>query len=340
MTYLPPEWAPQSAILLAWPTRNTDWASQLARVQQVYAKLINIITEYQCVLLVVPDQATQIEAERYLKSYECNLAAVSFAIAPYNDTWLRDTGPITLRDKNKITLLDFQFNGWGNKYYCMQDNALVETLFKQGAFDVYFSQPPEHRMLPWVLEGGSIEVNGTGYLMTTSRCLLNPNREHTQNKQEMNVLLKDVLAVEEILWLDQGYLLGDDTDAHIDTLARFCRADHICYQSCNEKSYAAFGELQAMEQALQNQKSFTLTPLPWPDPCLDKHNQRLPATYANFLITNEVVIVPQYQVVQDEQALECLQNCFPDRRVEGLDCLPLIQQHGSLHCISMQIPAV
>jgi agmatine deiminase len=196
----------------------------------------------------------------------------------------------------------------------------------------------------FVLEGGSIESDGAGTLLTTSECLLTPSRNPSMDRTAIEQLLEEVLGVDRILWLNHGYLAGDDTDSHIDTLARFCAPDHICYVTCPDVADEHYSALAAMEEELQEFRQadgtpYRLTPLPWPDPIYDEDGERLPATYANFLIINGAVLLPVYDVPQDEEAVRIMAGIFPDREIIPIDCRPLIYQHGSLHCVTMQIPA-
>jgi len=236
-------------------------------------------------------------------------------------------------------LLDFEFNAWGSKFPYIKDNLINSELKKHSALADY-----GYIKSNIVLEGGSIESNGEGVLLTTSECLLTPSRNPTLNKKQLEEKLKDQLGCNNILWLDHGYLAGDDTDSHIDTLARFCAHDLICYVKCNDTSDEHFDALKRMEDQLRtfkqhNGEPYRLKPLPMASAIFDE-GERLPATYANFLVINEAVLVPIYNVKEDESALATLKECFPDREIIPINCYPLIKQHGSLHCITMQIPTI
>ena len=259
--------------------------------------------------------------------------------APANDTWARDHGPITVDTADGPALLDFRFNAWGDKFPWEKDDALNRHLANAGVFGKHPLQPVD-----FVLEGGSIESDGAGTLLTTSECLLTPSRNPSMDRTAIEQLLEEVLGVDRILWLNHGYLAGDDTDSHIDTLARFCAPDHICYVTCPDVADEHYSALAAMEEELQEFRQadgtpYRLTPLPWPDPIYDEDGERLPATYANFLIINGAVLLPVYDVPQDEEAVRIMAGIFPDREIIPIDCRPLIYQHGSLHCVTMQIPA-
>ena len=258
--------------------------------------------------------------------------------APADDTWARDHGPITVATDDGFALLDFRFNAWGNKFSWEKDNALNTHLAGAGVFGRYPMQPVD-----LVLEGGSIESDGQGTILTTSECLLTATRNPSIDREAVEERLAEHLGAERVLWLEHGYLAGDDTDSHIDTLARFCAPDHICYVTCPDETDEHFDALQAMAEELQefrckDGQPYKLTALPWPDALYDEDGQRVPATYANFLIINNAVLLPVYQVAQDEEAIRVMSEIFPDREIVPINCRPLIHQHGSLHCITMQIP--
>ncbi|MBN2702906.1 MAG: agmatine deiminase family protein [Pontiellaceae bacterium] len=308
---LPAEWAPQDAVLLAWPHENTDWAPLLKAAQQTFDHIAYAVERFQRVIRVAPD---------------------AFNV-PTDDTWARDFGPITIEENGAPLLLDFTFNGWGNKFSAEQDNRITQTLHQLGAF----GHTPL-RSIDLVLEGGSIESDGEGTLLTTAECLLNPNRNPNLSKAQIETALRNELGADTILWLNHGALLGDDTDAHIDTLARLAPERTIVYTACDDPEDAHYDELKKMEHELEAFSDYRLLPLPWPSPKYDDEGHRLPATYANFLVINGAVLVPTYNDPADDAALAVVQKAFPDREVIGIDCSTLILQHGSLHCVTMQIP--
>jgi agmatine/peptidylarginine deiminase len=256
-----------------------------------------------------------------------------------DDTWARDHGPLGTFQNGVPSINDFTFNGWGGKFYSHNDNVITRNLFFDGAFrpgSLYFSHD-------WVLEGGSIETDGEGTILTTSRCLLNNNRNGTISREQAEEVLKESLGAERILWLDHGHLEGDDTDSHIDTLARFCNRDTICYVSCNDVNDPHYLSLKKMEQQLQGfrtnaGKPYSLVPLPMVPPQFDDEGKRLPATYANFLIINGAVLLPVYGVKEDSNAAQVMKVLFQEREIVSIDCSSLIKQYGSLHCVTMQIP--
>lgn len=336
---LPAEWEPQSGVMLTWPHRNNDWAAHLTRVEQVYLRLAHEISLRETVLIVCLDAAHQAHVARVLQANHTRLDNVRFAIAPSNDVWARDHGPITVLDQGSPRLLDFTFNGWGKKYRADHDNRINLLLREQAVWGEL-----DFESLDFVLEGGGIESDGKGTLLVTTSCLLAPTRNPGRSRAQIEQILCDTLGVQRILWLYHGHLAGDDTDGHIDTLARFCDAHTIAYVACDNPGDEHFDALQAMEAELQalrdsDGKPYRLMALPLPLAKYDEDQKRLPATYANFLIINHAVLAPVYQDPHDAAALRALAQCFPDREIVAIDCLPLIQQYGSLHCVTMQLPA-
>lgn len=333
--FFPPEWYPQDGVMLTWPHSATDWFPDLQEVTLAYLELAREIIKQEKVVITARD----IDDVRSLFSGD-EQARIIFSGTASNDTWARDHGPVSIFRNGRPVICDFQFNGWGNKFNAELDNGITSRLFGQQVFlpEVIMESHPG-----FVLEGGSIETDGKGTILTTSECLLNPNRNPDSNKTDIEEYLKSHLGADRILWLDHGALSGDDTDSHIDTLARFCNENTICYVQCRDESDIHYEELQKMERQLQGFTTFdgrpyNLVPLPLPDPCTDESGKRLPATYANFLIINGAVLVPVYGQEKDQDALEILGRIFPDRQIIGINCLPFIKQNGSLHCITMQIP--
>ena len=330
---LPAEWEHQSAVQLTFPHEGTDWAEVLDEVLPCFIEIAETISRYQQVLIVCREAS----ATRALlkNAIQTNLLLVE---CHSNDTWARDHAGITILDEvNGPKVLDFMFNGWGLKFPADKDNLITTCLAAKGVFNA----PVEHGGI--VLEGGAIESDGQGTLLTTSECLLSPNRNPHLSQQEIEAYLTSHFGLERVLWLHHGYLAGDDTDSHIDTLARLCSPDTIAYVRCPDPQDEHFDALQKMEAELRSFKTSTtlpyhLVPLPWPDACFDSDGNRLPATYANFLIINGAVLVPTYGVRQDAEALAILAQVFPQHEVIGIDCRPLILQHGSLHCVTMQFP--
>jgi agmatine/peptidylarginine deiminase len=333
-TYFPAEWEKQSGVQLTWPDRQTDWLTMLDEVLPVYEQIAKEILDREKLLIVCQSRK---QLPEFLQVEKAGLIVREM---PINDTWARDHGAITVIENGKPVLLNFCFNGWGMKFAACHDNQITQNLYRSGAFQKGIGL----RDYTWfTFEGGAIESNQEGCLLTTSNCLLSKNRNEHLNREEIDVLLKKALHAEKIIWLDHGFLEGDDTDSHIDTLARFCTPDTIVYVQCSEPEDIHFDELKKMEQELQratNQygKPFKLVALPFPDPVYAADGHRLPATYANFLILNKAVLLPVYGVRQDAEALEVMKTVFPDREIIAINSVPLIKQHGSIHCISMQFP--
>ncbi len=332
----PAEWEPQSAILIAWPTADTDWAPRLGEVEDAYIQLVAGITRFQPVVIVVADDDVEAYAQARLQSNRIDMDRVRFITAPYDDTWLRDSGPITLRDGAGFDLLDFRFTGWGGKYGASDDDQLIQRLQAQSLFG-----DAKRESIDFALEGGAIETDGAGTLLTTWRCLHERHPEAT--REELTAKLSAWLKQDRVLWLDHGYLEGDDTDAHIDTLARLAPNDAIVFQACDDASDSHYAELKAMADdiaALRTRegKPYRLFPLPWAQPILDGE-RRLAASYANFLIVNGAVLMPAYGDPADADAAAVLAQAFPGREIVQIDCRPIIWQNGSLHCLTMQLPA-
>ena len=330
----PAEWAPQDAIILNWPHKDTDWAYMLEEVQGCFREIVTTIARFEDVVLLVPDKAGAsfhkvAGLPPHIKTLPC----------PTNDTWARDFGPLFISKEGILTGLDFKFNGWGLKFPAQKDNLVTRQLFQAKLFK------PELKLenhLNFVLEGGSIESDGEGTLLTTTECLLSPNRNGAFNKQEIENYLIESLDLTRVLWLNHGFLTGDDTDSHIDTLARFCTPETIAYISCTDEKDEHFNELKQMEEELRQfrtleGKPYRLVPLPMAE-AVYSNGQRLPATYANFLILNQAVLLPFYGTPKDKIAQRLLQEAFPDREIIGINCLSLLEQHGSLHCVTMQLP--
>ncbi len=334
---LPAEWEPQSAVLIAWPHAGTDWADRLASVETTYVALAAAATRFQRLIIVVSDAELHAHVETQLHGAGVDLSKVRFVELPYDDTWLRDSGPITLQGGDKdFQLTDFRFTGWGGKFGAEQDDALVAGLVDAGVFG-----HAAHKRIDWALEGGAIESDGEGSVLTTWRCLA--QRHPEQSREDMSAILRDGLHAERVLWLDYGYLEGDDTDAHIDTLARFAPDERIVFQACDDASDPHHDELQRMAAELaalhtRHDRSYHLHPLPWPRPILDE-GRRLAASYANYLIVNGAVLVPAYDDPADDEAARVIGAAHPGREVVQVPCRPLIWQNGSLHCITMQLPA-
>ncbi|GAB4329072.1 MAG: agmatine deiminase family protein [Flammeovirgaceae bacterium] len=330
---LPAEWEEQSGVQLTFPHKDTDWADDLDEAIDCFRQIAEQISFREKVLVVAQDTET---AKYALKNCQpSNLILVSL---PTNDTWARDHAAITIEENDNPKLLDFVFNGWGMKFAADQDNQITRRLHQNKVFG---NLPLEHT--GFVLEGGSIESDGKGTILTTSECLMSFNRNYPLTSTEIEEKIKSYFGAKRVLWLHFGSLLGDDTDAHIDTLARFCDERTIAYVKCYDKNDEHYEGLEKMEEELKkfrtiDDEPYRLVPLPLPSPMYDEKGYRLPSTYANFLIINEAVLVPIYHTKEDELALKKLKECFPDREIVAIDCRVLVKQHGSLHCVTMQFP--
>lgn len=331
----PAEWYPQGGVQLTWPHAQTDWQGSLEQVISCYQQIAYESSLRQKLLIVC---ASTEATKQYLT--HCDAANITYHEIPTNDTWARDHSGLTVLDEERPLLLDFQFNGWGLKFPANLDNQITRQLYKQRAFALTV----EYQSIKnFVLEGGSVESDGEGTLLTTEGCLLSRNRNDHLSKEQIDEFLEEILGVSRILWLQNGYLAGDDTDSHIDTLARFCDSQTIAYVQCADSCDEHYEALTKMESELQqfrtqSNEAYRLLPLPMADAMYNDQGNRLPATYANFLIMNEVVLLPFYSLPQDETAREVLQQAFPSREIIGIPCEALIQQHGSLHCATMQYP--
>ena len=334
--YLPAEWEPQKNVQLTWPHAHTDWQPYLQDIVDTEVQLARVIARYQEVLIVTQNVA---ETKRHFTAEECQ--RIRFAACPLNDTWARDHGFITLLPKDGKTvslLLDFRFNGWGNKFEASKDNLINRQLAAQNAVKGKYVDYND-----FVLEGGSIESDGKGTILTTSLCLLAPNRNQPLTRQEIEQTLLNRLHANRILWIDYGKLVGDDTDGHIDTTVRFAPNDTLLYIGTDDKEDVQYNDFKKMEQQLKTFRtiegeSYRLLKLPIPKPIFYQ-GDRLPATYANFLVINGAVIVPTYQQGElDKQALKTIKEAFPQRDIIPIDATTVIKQHGSLHCLTMQQP--
>lgn len=331
---LPAEWAQQSGIQLTWPHAGTDWAHMLTEVQACFVTIAREIAKRELLLIVTPEP----EEVRKQISGSVHMQNVRFMECETNDTWARDHGAITLLTEDGPSLLDFTFNGWGLKFASDKDNLITRR-----AVDAGFMQGHYVNRLGFVLEGGSIECDGLGTLLTTSECLLSPNRNGQMNRNEIDEYLRSVFHLQQVLWLDHGYLAGDDTDSHVDTLARFCSPNTIAYVQCTDEQDEHYAALRRMEEQLKTfctltGKPYRLLALPMANK-IEVEGERLPATYANFLIMNDAVLYPTYrQPENDARAKKVLQEAFPRHEIIGIDCCALIKQHGSLHCVTMQYP--
>lgn len=328
---LPAEWEPQQAVLIAWPHEATDWAPRLPQVHATYAAMARAIADRADVMAVTP-RPSDIPPTLCIKAIEC----------PTNDTWTRDHGFITTLHGKEFRCHDFKFDGWGLKFASNLDNMANRYLLLEREM----CQPEQYvSELDFVLEGGSIESDGKGTIMTTSECLCSLNRNGTSDKKKLEHELCRRLGAERVLWVDHGFLRGDDTDSHVDTLARFLPDDVIAITACDRPDDEHFDELAKMRDQIRTFRnaeglSYRIVELPIPEPIFDEDGERLPATYANFLITNGAILLPVYGSDKyDTIAIERMKEVCPGYDIVPVDCRELIRQHGSLHCATMQIPA-
>lgn len=335
---LPAEWEAQAGVMLTWPHEESDWGDRLEQVEQVFTNIAAAITREETLLCICRDQRHRKRIEALLGAAGVNRSRLCFGFAPSNDTWARDHGPLTTLDGKGLPLLhDFRFDGWGGKFPAAKDDAITRRLHDQGCFG---DTPLESH--PLVLEGGAIETDGLGTLLATRSSVLDPARNPGWDEAQITALLGDALGLQRFLWLDHGEITGDDTDAHIDVLARFIDPHTIVHATApsGDRDHPA---LTAMARQLgsfrdRSGRPYRLIPLPFPGIHWDEDGRRLPASYANFLITNRSVLLPVYGAAGDLEAQRILQDCFPARTIVPIDCRSLIRQNGSLHCLTMQFP--
>jgi agmatine/peptidylarginine deiminase len=335
---LPAEWEPQAGVLIAWPHEGTDWSPRLAAIEAAYTNLAGAIARFETLIVCVADDSVRQRAARALRSGGVPAERIRFVDVEYDDTWLRDSGPLTLAagSGGGYRLLDFRFTGWGGKFGADRDDRLIETLIEWQLF-----RSAEHQRIDWALEGGAVESDGKGTLLTTWRCL--HQRHPDMTRDEMTRRLIEAFDADRVLWLDHGYLEGDDTDAHIDTLARFAPDDAIVFQACDDMADPHFDQLARMREELNalrttDGRPYRLHALPWPRAITDD-GRRLAASYANYLVVNGAVLMPAYGDPADAGAAAIVAAAHPGREIVPIDARPLIWQNGSVHCLTMQVPA-
>ena len=339
---LPAEWHNQACVQLTWPHEDTDWQPYLDDIVETFVQIAKAVAHYEPLVIAARDpEAVREELAESLNDEE--MGRVTICPCDNNDTWARDHAFITLVNPTDssapVRLTDFRFNGWGEKFAADKDNALNKRLYNAAIYKGTYADAND-----FVLEGGSIESDGNGTVLTTSQCLLAPHRNQPMTKAEIEQRLKDALGVDRVLWLDHGNLTGDDTDGHIDTIVRFAPDDTLLYIAPSipdDEQHADFEALEAQLRTLRTADGhpYRLLPLPMNRPILDD-GDRLPATYANFLVINGAVIVPTYdQPDLDNEALSTIATAFPGRDIIGIDARTIIRQHGSIHCLTMQYPA-
>ncbi len=337
--YFPAEFAPHTATWLSWPHKEASWPGKIHTIFPYYSRFIKELTKSEKVCINVNDAAMQAFATGHLQEAGVDLSRVQFFMHPTNDAWCRDHGPAFLINPaagQKKVIVDWNYNAWGGKYPPHDLDDVIPTLIgKALGLPVYYPGI--------IMEGGSVDFNGKGTVMTSTACLLNPNRNPHLNQQQIEQYLCDYYGVEQVLWVDEG-IIGDDTDGHIDDTVRFVNEDTVITvveENKNDENYELLQHnlKQLKQMRLLNGKQLNIVELPMPDPVF-YDDQRLPCAYANFYIANKAVIVPTYRGAKDDKALQIIQSCFPDREVVGIDSTEIIWGLGSFHCLSQQEPEV
>lgn len=336
--YFPAEFTPHKATWLSWPHKEASWPGKIDKIYPNYSLFIKYLALSEKVCINVNDEAMKQFAISHLQKASVNLTNVEFFIHPTNDAWCRDHGPAFLLHKteNKKAIVDWDYNAWGNKYPPYDLDDVIPTLIAK-----HYNLPVFYPKI--VMEGGSVEFNGTGTLLTSTACLLNKNRNPHLNQQQIEEYLINYYGVEQILWVDEG-IIGDDTDGHIDDTVRFVNEDTVLTvieENKNDENHHLLQHnlKQLKQMRLLNGKQLNIIELPMPDEVIYEE-QRLPAAYANFYIANKFVIVPTYRCKKDDKALQIIQSCFKDREVIGIDSTDIIWGLGSFHCLSQQEPAI
>lgn len=337
--YFPAEFAEHEATWLSWPHKEASWPGKIHTIYPFYSQFVKELALSEKVYINVNDEVMKSFATKCLQEAGVMMDQVHFCIHPTNDAWCRDHGPAFLINPNAVqkkVIVDWNYNAWGNKYPPYDLDDVIPTCISK-----YYKLPVYYPGI--VMEGGSVEFNGKGTLLTSTACLLNANRNPHLNQQQIEEYLVNYYGVEQILWIDEG-IIGDDTDGHIDDTVRFVNEDTVLTVIEENRADENFDLLQSNLKQLQkmrliNGKQLNIIELPMPDEVVYEE-QRLPASYANFYIANRTVIVPTYRCAKDDVALEIIQGCFPDRKVIGIDSTEIIWGLGSFHCLSQQEPAV
>jgi agmatine deiminase len=336
--YFPAEWAKHTATWLSWPHKEESWPGKIAKIYKPYAEFIKVVAEGELVRINVKDEQMATFAEEQLIAIGADLSKIEFYNFPTNDAWCRDHGPAFLinSETEEKAIIDWGYNAWGGKYPPYDLDDVIPTKIGE-----HFGLPVFNPRI--VMEGGSVEFNGAGTIITTTACLLNENRNPHLTKEQIEDYLKNYYGAEQILWLGDG-IIGDDTDGHIDDITRFVNEDTVVTvveDNPKDENYNILRKnldtLKTMR--LLNGEPLNIVELPMPTPVV-YDGQRLPASYANFYIANAAVVVPTFRCDNDTRALEILQKCFPGRKVVGIDSTDIIWGLGSFHCLSQQEPAV
>ena len=334
----PAEWAPHTATWLSWPHKEESWPGKIATIYKPYCEFIKTLTEGELVRINVADEKLKAFAVKQLQLAGVDLNKIEFFKFPTNDAWCRDHGPAFLINpatKEKV-IVDWNYNAWGNKYPPYDLDDVIPTKIAK-----HFNLPVYHPGI--IMEGGSVDFNGKGTLITSKACLLNKNRNPHLNQQQIEAYLQNYYGVDQVLWVNDG-IIGDDTDGHIDDTVRFVNDDTVVTvieENKADENYHILQENLQMLKAMRllNGQQLNIIELPMPEP-IYYEGQRLPASYANFYIANSAVIMPTYRSKNDNKALDILQQCFPDLKVVGIDSTDIIWGLGSFHCLSQQEPAV
>ncbi|MEZ6058145.1 MAG: agmatine deiminase family protein [Planctomycetaceae bacterium] len=337
--HMPAEWEPQEAVWLSWPHRTASWPGAFQSVVPVFVQIAKNIAATQLVRINVGTIELRDQVDRLLRTAGVCIERVRYHMNPTNDAWCRDHGPIyVVRDTNggrERAILDWDYNAWGGKYPPFDsDNAIPSRIAEEFG---------EYRFVPgMILEGGSIDVNGAGTVITSEACLLNKNRNPSLTREQIEQRLRDYLGVQQVLWMGDG-IVGDDTDGHIDDMTRFVSRETIVTvveDDPQDVNYHALMDNLRRLRLLRHPDGspFRIVTLPMPGPVYFEADERLPASYANFLIINEAVLVPTYRDENDQRALDTLQQLFPTRKVIGIDSTPLVWGLGSIHCVTQQQP--
>lgn len=337
--YFPAEFAPHEATWLSWPHKEASWPGKINSIYPSYSLFVKYLTQSEIVRINVADEALKAGATAHLQQAGVDMSKVEFYFHPTNDAWCRDHGPAFLVNPHadvKKVIVDWGYNAWGNKYPPYDLDDVIPTLIGK-----QFNLPVYHPGI--VMEGGSVEFNGEGTILTSTACLLNPNRNPHLNRQQIEEYLYNYYGAEQVLWVDEG-IIGDDTDGHIDDTVRFTNADTVITvveEDRNDENYSLLQTnlAQLGKMRLLNGKQLNIVELPMPDAVV-YDDQRLPASYANFYISNKHVIVPTFRCRKDDRALQIITGCFPGREVVGIDSTDIIWGLGSFHCLSQQEPAV
>lgn len=336
--YHPAEFAPHTSTWLSWPHKEASWPGKIETIFPIYAQFVKLVAEGEIVNINVADETMKAKAVKHLHDAGANLSQIRFHFHPTNDAWCRDHGPAFLinpKAEIKKVIVDWGYNAWGGKYPPFDLDDVIPTLVGKK-----LNIPVYHPGI--VMEGGSVDFNGKGTVLTTTACLLNENRNPHLNQSQIEQFLRDYYGVSNILWLGDG-IVGDDTDGHIDDITRFVNENTVVTVVEHNKSDENYSPLQENlkhlgKMKLENGKPINIIELPMPSAVVYQ-DQRLPASYANFYISNKYIVTPTYRDKNDDKALDILAKAFPERKVVGLDCTDVIWGLGAFHCLSQQEPS-